>query len=110
MSKSRPKFISFPKDFITDQQIDEWAESVWDSFMEASREIPTDLNGSHAKGQGKEMISREERLKRTQKAYEEWSEKTPFVSEDEASDVDESKFVEILLNVDPDLRRFQNDD
>lgn len=49
------------------------------------------------------MATRAERLKATQKAHEEWAEKTPFVTEYEASDEDESKFLEILLKIDPVL-------
>lgn len=50
------------------------------------------------------MATREERLKATQKAYAEWSEKTDFITENEASDEDEAKFIEKLIEVDPQLK------
>jgi hypothetical protein len=43
-------------------------------------------------------MSREERLLATQQAYEVWSETVEFVTEDGASDEDESKLLDTLLD------------
>ena len=50
------------------------------------------------------MATREERLKATQKAYAEWSEKTDFITENGASEEDEAKFIDKLIEVDPQLK------
>lgn len=42
-------------------------------------------------------LSREERLKATQRAYEQWSEMTQFVTDTGASDEDESKLLDTML-------------
>jgi len=42
-------------------------------------------------------LTREQRLAATQRAYEQWSEVTDFVTEDGASDEDESKLLDIML-------------
>lgn len=43
-------------------------------------------------------VTREQRLAATQRAYEEWAEKTTFTSETGASDEDEAKLLDILLD------------
>jgi len=50
------------------------------------------------------MTTREERLKATQRAYAQWSETADFVTDNEASDEDESKFIEQLAKIDPQLK------
>jgi len=51
------------------------------------------------------MTNREDRLKATQRAYAQWSETADFVTDNEASDEDESKFIEQLAKVDPQLKK-----
>lgn len=51
------------------------------------------------------MTNREDRLKATQRAYAQWSETADFVNDNEASDEDESKFIEQLAKVDPQLKK-----
>ena len=47
------------------------------------------------------VTTRVERLKAIRMAYESWSEKTPFINDFEASEIDESNFLEILATVEP---------
>lgn len=52
-------------------------------------------------------ISREERLAATQRLYEEWSEVTDFVTDDSASEEDESKLLDTMLEqglIEPELK------
>jgi hypothetical protein len=43
------------------------------------------------------MTTRAERLAATQRIYEEWSEKTTFVTDDAASDKDESELLDTMV-------------
>ena len=47
----------------------------------------------------KPEMTREERLRGIQREYEKWSEKVEFVSETGASDEDESKLMDKLLDL-----------
>ena len=57
------------------------------------------------------MTNRNDRLKATQKAYAQWEENTEFTTEYGASDEEESRFIEKLAEVDPQLKEnFMNDE
>ena len=43
-------------------------------------------------------LTREQRLAATQRAFEQWLEVTDFITEDAASDQDESKLLDIMLD------------
>lgn len=43
------------------------------------------------------MTTRAERLAATQRTYEEWSEKTPFITDDGASDANEAKLLDTMV-------------
>ena len=53
-------------------------------------------------------ITRAQRLQATQRAYEDWSEKTDFTSDFSASDQDESDLVALQMQADPQLNQGVN--
>jgi len=53
-------------------------------------------------------MTRAQRLLATQRTYEEWSEKTPFVTDYEASDQNEDALIALQLKADPQLNQSAN--